>query len=240
MKQYLDKLERKLNDLGCENESLLAVTRELSVTQKTIGEYKVFGDNILEVSEKKFQEKYSRYNPMSVPFRFFDFQTKPSEANDFIAYDQFKTLVPENYELLGFLNGSEIIVVNEKNSKIYKFNFSDLADIDFLKYLVKTPICTLNGFLKDLKPQTVICLGDPKNSAKYERLEISKDLWLYHEIDPLSENHMFSDDYIIPDEQNIVEEYYSRINSCLERGYEIIYAPQFVWKKLGLTNPKLH
>ena len=28
-----------------------------------------------------------------------------------------------------------------------------MADIDFLKYLVKTPICTLNGFLKDLKPQ---------------------------------------------------------------------------------------
>lgn len=232
MKKYLTKLEERLNAASYVSEKLNPENQVLSNIQKTIGEYKIFGDNLLEIPAIKFREKYGSYTPMGIPFRFFDCKNRSSEnTNDFISYQQFKGLIPDTFKLIGFLNTSKVVSVNEKNDKIYTFHYSDLADIEHLNYLIKTPVCTINGFLKDLRPQTMVCLADLNNSSKYECIKIDGH-HLFHEIHPLEKGNELSDDFIISEEE-MLEEYFKRIHTALEKGYTILYAPQFVWEKMS-------
>ena len=141
---------------------------------------------------------------------------------------QFENCIPDTFQLIGFLNQSKIIAVNEKNNKIHAFHYADLADLSYLKQLVKTPICSINGFMKDLEPQTMICLVSPDNNTKYECLKFSKN-HLYHEIeDRQTEDWMYS-------REELLEEYFNRINIVIDKGYTILYGPQFVWDKFKNT-----
>lgn len=235
MEKYLHKLEERLNTPSYENENFNSENQELSAIQEVLSAYKIFGDNLLEIPAKKFKGKYEGYTPMGIPFRFFDFKNRASEdSNDFTSYAQFKGLIPDTFSLIGLLNMSKIIAVNSKNNKIYAFNYSDLTDVDHLNYLIKTPICSINGFLKDLRPQTMVCLADLNNSSKYECIKIDGH-HLFHEIHPLEKGNELSDDFIIS-EEDMQEEYFKRIYAALEKGYKIVYAPQFVWKRFSRGN----
>ena len=104
------------------------------------------------------------------------------------------------------------------------FHYADLADLDYLRQLVKTPICSINGLMKDLEPQTMICLASSSNKPQYECLKLSKS-HLHHEIEDTQTDHwMYS-------REELLEEYFNRISIAIDKGYTILYGPQFVRDK---------
>ncbi|MCG8573681.1 MAG: hypothetical protein MI810_02260 [Flavobacteriales bacterium] len=212
MKQILESLESQLHDQGqtseLDSDSLSALPEKL----KTIHSHQLFGADLLAVPAELIiegdEEEYEK------PFSFLDLK----EGYD-IFESEYREEIPENFIPFGYLHGaSEIVLYNKTKSSVHVFHVSDIVDLDWIKYKLKTPICSFDKFIQNLKPQSVGCFMNPSNYSEWTMIEIRDGkLYLDYESQELK-NDLWSD-------------YFEICQSLLNEGMEIHYAPKKVLEK---------
>jgi hypothetical protein len=214
MKNPLQQLEQKISQWSESSALSKETLSKLPVEIQKIHRYKLFGDDLLAIPAEVIFEGDEDESEHTFQF------TDDDEAFS-IFESEYRELVPEKFIQIGMSFGTDIVLLDTKRGTIHKFHVADVVDEEMMEYHLETELTDLKTFLSKLRPQSVACFIDPKNASKYEMLQIN------------GTNVVHDGDIIETSNNEEARSRYTEIaRKCLEKGYELHYAPK--WLKISL------
>jgi hypothetical protein len=176
---------------------------------RQIHSYKIFGNNLLAIPAslliKGDDEEFES------PFFFVD-----DIATLQIFESEYRTVVPEYFIQIGYLGGTEIVLLNKTKNSIHVFHVQDVADVKWLTYKLENEICLVDVFIESLRIQTVSCFINPKDYSQCAMFEIRNDVELKNDSTTIKYTYTTT----------VWSEYLKLVKRVLDKGFELHYAPK--------------
>lgn len=218
----LDLILQKLIDLAPDLAIKIDITtlekEALPDIQQRLLDYAIFGSGIYSIPCRAVKLCSDNDDEFSVPFRFFNLTNLENFKTNYAGF------VPDNFLLIGYLNDTDVVVMDEEDERIYIFHVSDVADLPHLEYKLGRKITDLYNFLKKLSLQTVCCFVKPDSGLYFDRFEIKNKYQLLSEIDPLTVEGKWGNEFY-DSEEEAKAAYDKLVAESVAKGYQLLYGP---------------